>query len=172
MLTHYKPSPHLPPPKKNNNTKTKSYSQIHLFAPNKLKQLIFCSSLKADITWQISTAYILSILKPLVIDWYQIAYSSLFEMRLHGSHVLNTFSECFVIFYHLYAVRIVYRDTIVAFMCNSCPYGKIRDTNIVYFQAFLNSSVRRPKLAKLYSCLLNTPIHQSKWLTKARAVLE
>ncbi len=39
-------------------------------------------------------------------------------------------------------------------------------------QAFRNSSVQMPKLAKPYSGLLNPPIHQSEWPTKARAVLE
>ncbi len=38
--------------------------------------------------------------------------------------------------------------------------------------AFRNSSVQRPKATKPYSGLLNLPIHQSEWPTKARAVWE
>ncbi len=39
-------------------------------------------------------------------------------------------------------------------------------------QTFRNMSVQRPKPAKPYSDLLNPPIHQSEWPTKARAVWE
>ncbi len=39
--------------------------------------------------------------------------------------------------------------------------------NLEVNQVFRNSSVRRPKSAKPYSGLLNLPIHQSEWPTKA-----
>ncbi len=43
---------------------------------------------------------------------------------------------------------------------------------LIVISAFQNSSIQKPKLAKPYSGLLNTPIHQFEWPIKGRTVLE